>query len=174
MPSPFVHLHVHSEYSILDSSCKISALLERAAECGMDALALTDHGVMSGVIKFYRQAQKRGIKPILGCEVYVAPGDRRDRTPTEGKRYYHLVLLAESEMGYRNLLQIVSRAHTEGFYYRPRADKELLREHSEGLIALSACESGLIPQMLKAGRRDAAEKAARELDETFGLSLIHI
>jgi DNA polymerase-3 subunit alpha len=168
LSSPFVHLHVHSEYSILDSSCKIGALLERAAECGMDALALTDHGVMSGVIKFYRQAQKRGIKPILGCEVYVAPGDRRDRASTDGRRYYHLVLLAENEIGYRNLLQIVSRSHTEGFYYRPRADNELLREHSRGLIALSACESGLIPRMLQAGRRDAAEKAARELEETFG------
>jgi len=159
---------VHSEYSILDSSCKIGALLERAVECGMNALALTDHGVMSGVIKFYRQAQKRGIKPILGCEIYVAPGDRRDRTSTDGKRYYHLVLLAENEVGYRNLLHIVSRSHTEGFYYRPRADKELLCEHSEGLIALSACESGLIPRMLQAGRRDAAEEAARELQATFG------
>ncbi len=168
MSSPFVHLHVHSEYSILDSSCKIGALLERAAECGMDALALTDHGVVSGVVKFYRQAHKRGIKPILGCEIYVAPGDRRDRTSTDGKRYYHLVLLAEDEAGYRNLLQIVSRSHTEGFYYRPRADKELLREHSEGLIALSACESGVIPRMLQAGRRDAAEASAREMLEIFG------
>ncbi len=168
MPSPFVHLHVHSEYSILDSSCKISSLLERASECGMDAIALTDHGVMSGVIKFYRQARKRGIKPILGCEIYVAPGDRRDRTATDGKRFHHLVLLAENEAGYRNLLKIVSRAHTEGFYYRPRADEELLREHSGGLIALSACESGLIPRMLQAGRRDAAEEAARRLQRTFG------
>jgi len=168
LASPFVHLHVHSEYSILDSSCKISALLERAAACGMDALALTDHGVMSGVIKFYRQAEKRGIKPILGCEIYVAPGDRRDRTATSGARFYHLVLLAENEIGYRNLLHIVSRAHTEGFYYRPRADEELLREHSEGLIALSACESGLIPRLLQAGRLDAAQDAARRLQETFG------
>ena len=168
MSSPFVHLHVHSEYSILDSSCRIGALLERAAECGMDSLALTDHGVMSGVIKFYRQAQKLGIKPILGCEIYVAPGDRRDRTSTDGRRYYHLVLLAENETGYRNLLHIVSRSHTEGFYYRPRADMDLLREHSEGLIALSACESGRIPRMLQAGRRDAAEQVARELQETFG------
>jgi len=134
----------------------------------MDALALTDHGVMSGAIKFYRQAQKRGIKPILGCEIYVAPGDRRDRTSTDGKRYYHLVLLAESETGYRNLLQIVSRSHTEGFYYRPRADRELLRTYHQGLIALSACESGLVPRMLQAGRPDAAERAARELEDIFG------
>ncbi len=168
MSSRFVHLHTHSEYSILDSSCKIGGLIERAAECGMDAIALTDHGVMSGVIKFYRQAQKRGIKPIIGCEIYVAPGDRRDRTATEGKRYYHLVLLAENETGYRNLLRIVSRSHTEGFYYRPRADMELLREYSGGLIALSGCESGRIPRMLQAGRPDAAERAARDLRETFG------
>jgi len=168
VPSPFVHLHVHSEYSILDSSCKISALIDRAVACGMDALALTDHGVMSGVIKFYRQAEKRGINPILGCEVYVAPGDRRERTASHGARYYHLVLLAENEIGYRNLLEIVSRSHTEGFYYRPRADEELLREHSEGLIALSACESGRIPRMLQAGRADAAEETARRMEEIFG------
>jgi DNA polymerase-3 subunit alpha len=168
LPSRFVHLHVHSEYSILDSSCKIAALLERAAGCGMDALALTDHGVMSGVVKFYRQARKRGIKPILGCEIYVAPGDRHDRTSIGERRFYHLVLLAENEIGYRNLLQIVSRSHTEGFYYRPRADRQLLREYSEGLIALSACESGLIPRMLQAGRLDAAEREARELQQTFG------
>jgi len=168
MASPFVHLHVHSEYSILDSSCKLSALLDRAAKCGMDTLALTDHGVMSGVIKFYRLAKKRGIKPILGCEVYVAPADRRDRSATQGPRYYHLVLLAENETGYRNLLEIVSRAHTEGFYYRPRADEELLREHADGLIALSACESGLIPKQLKAGRLDEARETARRMEEIFG------
>ena len=168
MGSRFIHLHTHSEYSILDSSCKISALLDRAEACGMDALAITDHGVMGGAIKFYRQATKRGIKPILGCEIYVAPGDRRDRNATAGQRYYHLVLLAENEPGYRNLLQIVSRAHTEGFYYRPRADKELLREYQDGLIALSACESGEIPRLLSAGRWDAAEDVAREYVDIFG------
>jgi DNA polymerase-3 subunit alpha len=123
--SRFAHLHVHSEYSILDSSCKIPALLSRARECGMEAIALTDHGVMSGIVKFYRQAKRLDIKPILGCEIYVAPGDRRDRSIQDGQRYYHLVLLAENDVGYRNLLAIVSRAHTEGFYYRPRADYEL-------------------------------------------------
>ncbi len=168
MPSRFVHLHVHSEYSILDASCRISGLLDRAAACGMDALALTDHGVMSGVIKFYRQAQKRGIKPILGCEIYVAPGDRRGRSATDGQRYHHLVLLAESDVGYRNLVKIVSRAHTEGFYYRPRADLELLAEHHDGLIALSACESGKIPRLLQQARHDAAGSAARELQSIFG------
>ncbi len=168
MASRFVHLHVHSEFSILDSSCKIARLLDRAQELGMDTLALTDHGVMSGVIKFYRQATRRGIKPIIGCEIYVAPGDRMDRTGKPGQRFFHLVLLAENETGYRNLLYIVSSAHTEGFYYRPRADKELLRDHAEGLIALSACESGEIPRLLQAGRRDDAIRVAREYDAMFG------
>jgi DNA polymerase III subunit alpha len=168
VPSPFVHLHVHSEFSILDSSCKISKLLDRAAELEMDTLALTDHGVMSGVIKFYRQAKRRGIKPIIGCEIYVAPGDRRDRSGKAGQRFFHLVLLATNEIGYRNLLHIVSSAHTEGFYYRPRADKELLKAHAEGLIALSACESGEIPRLLQAGRRDAALQVAKEFESFFG------
>jgi DNA polymerase-3 subunit alpha len=166
--SQFVHLHVHSEFSILDSSCKIAGLLARARECGMDALALTDHGVMSGAVKFYRQAKRFEIKPILGCEIYVAPGDRRDRSAQNGRRYFHLVLLAENEVGYRNLLGVVSRAHTEGFYYRPRADYELLEDHAEGLIALSACESGEIPRMLQAGRKEAAVDAARRLQGIFG------
>ena len=174
MASPFVHLHVHSEFSILDSSCKIPKILERAEELGMDTLALTDHGVMSGVIKFYRQAIRRNIKPIIGCEIYVAPGDRRDRTGKAGQRFFHLVLLAENEIGYRNLLQIVSCAHTEGFYYRPRADKELLQEHCEGLIALSACESGEIPRLLKAGDRDAAVRVAREFESLFGRGNFYI
>jgi len=168
MASEFVHLHVHSEFSILDSSCKIPELLGRAKELGMNAIALTDHGVMTGVIKFYRQAVRRDIKPILGCEIYVAPADRRDRSGAAGQRYYHLVLLAENEIGYRNLLHIVSSAHTEGFYYRPRADKSLLQAHAEGLIALSACESGEIPRLLQAGRRDQALRVAREFESTFG------
>ena len=168
MASQFVHLHVHSEYSILDSSCKVSKLLARAEALGMDSLALTDHGVMSGVIKFYRQAKRRNIKPILGCEIYVAPGDRRERSPISGQRYYHLVLLAENDIGYRNLLEVVSRSHTEGFYYRPRADKTVLREHAEGLIALSACESGEIPRCLKDGRAADAQAVAREMQEIYG------
>ncbi len=168
MTSPFVHLHVHSEYSVLDSSCRIADLVERAARSGMTALALTDHGVMSGIVKFYREARGRNIHPILGCEVYVAPGGRRDRSPTEGSRYYHLVLLAETDAGYHNLLQIVSAAHTEGYYYRPRADKELLTQFSEGLIALSACESGEIPRLLQAGRDAEAERVARQFAQMFG------
>ncbi len=168
MSSRFVHLHVHSEYSILDSSCRIPELVARAARHGMTALALTDHGVMSGVVKFYREARAHKIQPILGCEIYVAPGDRRDRAPTEGNRYYHLVLLAENETGYQNLLRIVSASHTEGFYYRPRADRELLARHAVGLIALSACESGEIPRLLQAGRTGDAERVARELSQVFG------
>ncbi len=168
MSSRFVHLHVHSEYSILDSSCRVPNLVERAARYGMTALALTDHGVMSGAVKFYREAKGRGIHPILGCEVYVAPGDRRDRSPSDGSRYYHLVLLAETTTGYRNLLHIVSAAHTEGFYYRPRADRELLARHAEGLIALTACESGEIPRLLQAGKDAEAERAARDLVSIFG------
>jgi DNA polymerase-3 subunit alpha len=168
LPSRFVHLHVHSEYSILDSSCRLPDLIDRAAACGMEALALTDHGVMSGAVKFYREAKRRGIHPVIGCEVYVAPGDRRDRSGGETNRYFHLVLLAENEIGYRNLIQIVSAAHTEGFYYRPRADKELLAAHAEGLIALSACESGEVPRLLQAGRDRDADKVAREYGELFG------
>ncbi len=168
MTARFVHLHAHSEYSVLDSSCRLPDLLDRAARCGMTSLALTDHGVMSGIVKFYREARSRGIHPILGCELYVAPGDRRDRTPTEGDRYYHLVLLAENDVGYRNLVRIVSAAHTEGFYYRPRADRDLLSRFSEGLIALSACESGEIPRLLQAGRIPEAERVARELAAMFG------
>lgn len=168
MAERFVHLHTHSEYSILDSSCKIPALLDRAAACGMDALALTDHGGMAGAIKFYREAKRRGIKPIIGCEVYIAPGDRRERKANRGTKYYHLVLLATDEIGYRNLLTIVSLAHTEGFYYKPRADKEILRRYHKGLIALSACESGEIPRLLLAGRDDEAAKAAEEYADIFG------
>jgi DNA polymerase III subunit alpha len=172
--SEFVHLHVHSEFSILDSSCKIPKLLDQAEAYGMNAIALTDHGVMSGAIKFYRQAVRRNIKPILGCEIYVALGDRKARTGAAGQRYYHLVLLAENRVGYRNLLQIVSRAHTEGFYYRPRADKDLLREHAEGIIALSACESGEIPRLLQSGQREAALRAAREYESLFGKGNFYI
>ncbi|MDD4904223.1 MAG: DNA polymerase III subunit alpha, partial [Candidatus Bipolaricaulis sp.] len=140
----------------------------------MDSLALTDHGVLSGAVKFYREAKSRGIRPILGCEIYVAPGDRRDRSGGDGNRYYHLVLLAENDVGYRNLIQIVSAGHTEGFYYRPRADKELLAAHAEGLIALSACESGEIPRLLQAGRDREAEQVARAYAELFGRDRFYI
>ncbi|MEA3238372.1 MAG: DNA polymerase III subunit alpha [Candidatus Bipolaricaulota bacterium] len=168
MTVKFVHLHTHSEYSILDSSCKIKALLDRTEEYDMDALALTDHGVMGGAVKFYREAKRRGIKPIIGCEIYLAPGDRREKKVRNGAKYFHLVLLAENERGYSNLVSIVSLAQTEGFYYKPRADKQLLRQYHEGLIALSACQSGEIPRLLLAGRGDAAHTAALEYAEIFG------
>lgn len=168
MPGEFVHLHTHSEYSILDSSCKIPALLDRAAACGMDSLALTDHGVMSGTIKFYREAKRRGIKPILGAEVYVAPGSRHERRAQEGERHYHLVLLAKDLEGYRNLVLLTSLGHTEGFYYKPRVDRELLERYHGGLVALSGCESGRIPRLLLAGKEKEAAKVATEYAELFG------
>ena len=139
----FVHLHVHTEYSLLDGSNKIKEYVARVKELGMNSAAITDHGVMYGVIDFYKEAKKAGINPILGCEVYVAPGSRFDREEGHNDdRYYHLVLLAENDEGYHNLMKIVSRGFTEGYYYKPRVDKELLRQYSGGIIALSACLAG--------------------------------
>jgi len=165
----FTHLHVHTEYSLLDGSNKIKDLVSRVKELGMDSVAVTDHGVMYGIIDFYREAQKEGIKPIIGCEVYVAPESRFDRSSgsSEG-RYYHLVLLAENNTGYHNLIKIVSRAFTEGFYYKPRADRELLRQYHEGIIALSACLAGEIPRALRMGQYETAKKAAQDMADIFG------
>ena len=163
----FVHLHVHSEYSLLDATCRVSELVGRAAELGMPALALTDHGVLSGAIKFYQAARDQGIKPLLGCELYVAPGSRKDRDARQGQTYYHLVTLAADMDGWRNLLALVNKAHTEGFYYKPRVDLELLDRHSKGLIALSACESGEVQKFLLKGRKEEALKAAGRLSEIF-------
>jgi len=165
---PFVHLHTHSEYSILDSSCHISDLIRKTSEFGMDALAVTDHGSMGGTIKFYRAAKRANIKPILGCEVYVAPESRFQRSASAGQRFYHLVLLAMNSVGYENLLALSTRGYVEGFYYRPRVDKELLAEHNEGLIALSACQSGEVPRLLLAGRADKARDAAIRYADIFG------
>ncbi len=166
----FTHLHVHTEYSLLDGSSKIDELVHRAKELGMDSLAITDHGVMYGVIDFYRAAKKEGINPIIGCEVYVAPGSRFDREPgsENESRYHHLVLLAENNRGYANLMKIVSRGFTEGFYYKPRVDYEVLREFHEGIIALSACLAGIVPSFLKRGFYDEAKAAAKELEDIFG------
>ena len=139
-PVHFAHLHTHTEYSLLDGANKIREYVARVKELGMAHAAITDHGVMYGVIDFYREARKAGINPVLGCEVYVAPGSRFDREGGAGDdRYYHLVLLAENNTGYQNLMKLVSKGFTEGFYYKPRVDLELLRQHHEGLIALSAC-----------------------------------
>ena len=141
----FTHLHVHTEYSLLDGSNKIKEYVKRVKELGMDSAAITDHGVMYGVIDFYKACKEAGIKPIIGCEVYVAPGSRFDREQGAGDdRYYHLILLAENNKGYANLMRIVSRSFTEGYYYKPRVDEELLREFHEGIIASSACLAGEI------------------------------
>ncbi len=166
----FTHLHVHTEYSLLDGSCKIRELAARAKELGMDSLAITDHGVMYGVIDFYRACREVGVNPIIGCEIYVAPGSRFDREPGGGgdERYYHLVLLAENDLGYHNLMKIVSKGFVEGFYYKPRVDEEILRQYHEGIIALSACLAGEIPRMLTRGMYEEAVKAARRYEEIFG------
>jgi DNA polymerase-3 subunit alpha len=163
----FVHLHVHSEYSLLDAMCRIPELVEEAVRQGMRALALTDHGVLSGAIKFYQAAKEAGIKPILGAELYVAHGSRFAHDPLLDRSPYHLVVLAQNEEGWRNLLVLVNRAHTEGFYYKPRVDLELLSQHSAGLIALSACESGEIQRFLLQDRVQEAKKAAGRLGEIF-------
>ena len=165
----FVHLHVHTEYSLLDGSNKIKEYVARVKELGMNSAAITDHGVMYGVIDFYRAARAQGIKPILGCEVYVAPNSRFDREVTGGDdRYYHLVLLAENNEGYANLMKIVSKGFVEGYYYRPRVDKELLREHHEGIIALSACLAGEVQRYIVKGLYDEAKKTALEYRDIFG------
>ncbi len=165
----FVHLHSHTEYSLLDGSNKVRAYAERVKELGMNAAAITDHGNMYGVIEFYLACQEVGIKPIIGCEVYVAPGSRFDREIGDhSDRYYHLILLAENEKGYQNLSKIVSRSFTEGYYYKPRVDKELLREFHEGIICSSACLAGEVARDLVRGDKEAAEKAALEYQDIFG------
>ena len=165
----FTHLHVHTEYSLLDGSNKIKEYVARVKELGMDSAAITDHGVMYGVIDFYREAKAAGINPILGCEVYVAPNSRFDReVGSDEDRYYHLVLLAENNQGYANLMKIVSLGFVEGFYYRPRVDKELLRQYHEGIIALSACLAGEVPRYLTRGLYEEARQTALEYQEIFG------
>ena len=166
--TPFTHLHLHSEYSLLDGACRIRELVKHVKELGMDAVAVTDHGVMCGLVEFYKACQKEGIRPILGFECYVAPRSRFDRTFGVDNKPYHLVLLAENEVGYANLTALSSAGYTEGFYSKPRVDKELLRQHSEGLIALSACLAGEIPRALSEGDYAAAKKAAMEYAEIFG------
>ena len=165
----FAHLHVHTEYSLLDGSNKIKEYVDRVKELGMNSAAITDHGVMYGVIDFYRAARAAGIKPILGCEVYVAPNSRFDREISGGEdRYYHLVLLAENNKGYANLMKIVSKGFVEGYYYKPRVDKQVLREYSEGIIALSACLAGEVQRYLMKGLYEDAKKSALEYREIFG------
>lgn len=165
----FTHLHVHTEYSLLDGSNKIKEYVDRVKALGMDSAAITDHGVMYGVIDFYRAARAAGINPILGCEVYVAPGSRFDREAGSGDdRYYHLVLLAENNQGYSNLMKIVSKGFVEGFYYKPRVDLSLLEKYHEGIIALSACLAGEVARFLTRGMYEDAKKAALRYQDIFG------
>ncbi|MFO7612385.1 MAG: DNA polymerase III subunit alpha, partial [Clostridia bacterium] len=164
----FVHLHLHTEYSLLDGAVRIDDLMDKAAELGMPAVALTDHGVMYGAVDFYKAALKKGINPIIGCEIYTAQRSRFDKEHFFDNEPNHLVLLAENNKGYRNLLKIVSKAHLEGFYYKPRADYELLEEYSEGLIALSACLAGAIPRAVLEGNPQGAREIALRLDGIFG------
>ena len=165
----FTHLHVHTQYSLLDGSGRINEMVAQAKKLGMSALAITDHGVMYGVIDFYRAAVKEGIKPIIGCEIYVTTGSRFDRENIQGDdRYYHLVLLAENDTGYHNLIKIVSSGFTEGFYYKPRVDYEILKKYSEGIIALSACLAGIVPRLIIRGNYAQAKNEALRLRDIFG------
>ena len=166
----FAHLNVHTEYSLLDGSNKIKEYVARVKELGMTAAAITDHGVMFGVIDFYRAARAAGIHPVLGCEVYVAPGSRfeKESMGRDADRYYHLVLLAENNTGYANLMKIVSRGFTEGYYYKPRVDLDLLREYHEGIIALSACLAGEVQKNLARGMYEEGKTAALRYEEIFG------
>ena len=167
--SPFVHLHVHTEYSLLDGAIRIDRMLDKSKAQGMGSVAITDHGNMFGVVDFFDRAAKAGIKPIIGCEVYVAPKDRKDRSPSpNGRSYaYHLVLLVMNEVGYKNLSTLVTLGHLEGFYYRPRVDMALLKEYNQGLIALSACLAGHIPYLINAGKMEAASQKAQEMATIF-------
>ncbi|MDA8218885.1 MAG: DNA polymerase III subunit alpha, partial [Dehalococcoidales bacterium] len=170
----FTHLHVHTEFSLLDGMAKIDALLARAKEYGMGALAITDHGVMYGAVDFYLAARAAGVKPIVGCEVYVAPNGRLDKRGKADASPYHLTLLAKDLTGYRNLTKLTTKAHLEGFYYKPRVDRELLAEHGEGLIALSGCATGEVAQRLLEKDRDGARQALRNLLDAFGRENVYV
>ena len=162
---PFAHLHVHTEFSLLDGQCKIKKLWEKAAKDNMPGFAITDHGNMCGVVEFYQQCHKQGVKPIIGCEVYVAVGSRFTKT---NRGMYHLILLAENNQGYHNLMKIVSAGQVEGFYYKPRVDKDILRAYSEGLICLSACIAGELPVQILNNNMDGARSVIREFIDIFG------
>ncbi|HEX78670.1 MAG TPA: DNA polymerase III subunit alpha [Dehalococcoidia bacterium] len=163
----FTHLHVHTEYSLLDGMCRIPQLVARAKELGMGTLAITDHGVLHGAIQFYSAAKEAGIKPIIGCEAYIALGSRFSRTAAD-KSSYHIVLLAKDQIGYHNLIQLITKAHLEGFYYKPRMDKEILEQHHQGLVALTSCIAGEVPRLVLEGRYEEAKQAALWYKQTFG------
>ncbi|HJN62453.1 MAG TPA: DNA polymerase III subunit alpha, partial [Candidatus Parcubacteria bacterium] len=163
----FTHLHVHSHYSLLDGLPKIDQLLDYAKELGMDSIALTDHGVLYGAVEFFKEAKKRNIKPIIGCEVYVALEEMTQKRPNIDDKRHHLILLAKNEVGYKNLVKLVTKAHLEGFYYKPRIDEKLLVKHTSGLIGLSACLQGKIPKLLLSKKIAEAEKIAIRYQEIF-------
>ena len=162
----FAHLHLHTEYSLLDGACRIKPLMKRLQELGIKHCAVTDHGVMYGVVDFYTACLEAGIHPVIGCEAYICP-DRFDKTYVS-REYSHIILLCENQTGYRNLTKLISAGFTEGFYYRPRLDYTLLKAHAEGLICLSACLSGDLPKLLLQGRRDEARAYALNMQATFG------
>src|SRR5262245_42868187 len=166
----FVHLHLHTEYSLLDGACRLDRLVDRARELKFPALAITDHGVLYGAIDFYQTARDKGIKPIIGCEVYVAPGSRLDKKTGSGGRdvYHHLVLLAKDETGYRNLVKLFTTEHLEGYYYKPRIDKEILAQNKDGLIALSGCLASEIPELIQKDQLDKARAAIDWFKQTLG------
>src|SRR5436190_8233133 len=166
----FVHLHLHTEYSLLDGACRLDRLMERAHELKFPSIAITDHGVLYGAVDFYQAALENGIKPIIGCEVYVAPGSRLDKKTSAGGRdvYNHLVLLAKDEAGYKNLIRLTTAAHLEGYYYKPRIDKELLAAHKEGLIVLSGCLASEIPENIFKDQLPKAREALDWFKQTFG------
>jgi len=162
----FVHLHVHTEYSLLDGACRIDELIDQAVAFNMPAVAITDHGVMYGVVDFYKKAIEKGIKPIIGCEVYVAPASRFDKK--QRTDLFHLILLAKDFEGYKNLIKLVSLSFLEGFYYKPRVDKDLLRQYSKGLVALSSCLAGEIPTYILQNNIERAKNAIKEYLDIFG------
>ena len=163
----FCHLHLHTEYSLLDGSGKIPKLIRKAKELGMESIAITDHGVMYGCVEFYKQAKEQGIKPILGCEVYVASKSMHIKNMDKENHTHHLVILIKNEVGYKNLMKIVSQASIDGFYYKPRVDHEFLSNHSEGLIALSACLGGEVQYHLLKDNYDKAKEVALQYKEIF-------
>jgi len=164
----FVHLHVHTEYSLLDGAARINQLVKRAKELNMHSLAITDHGVMYGVIDFYKACKKEGIKPILGCEVYTAPRSYADKDPKQDAEQGHLILLAKNQQGYKNLMKLVSLGFTDGFYYKPRIDYQLLETYHEGLIALSACLAGDVARHILHNDYEAAKQLALKLESIMG------
>ena len=166
--SEFVHLHNHTEYSLLDGASKIKPMLQAAAKMKMPALAMSDHGNMFGAVDFFFAAMDAGVKPIIGCEVYIAPGSRFEKGTGHSESYYHLMLLCKDEEGYKNLVRLVSAGYLEGFYYKPRIDKDMLAAHSKGLICMSACLKGEVPNLIIKGKVDEAREAAKFYKELFG------